>query len=98
VSAYDWFGSIAMLPLATALAGPAESALGRTNALWGCAALIVLVTAVVLCVPEVRELRRRTPPVTVSPSASASASVPRPATEPGPVPGTVTAPGAPDGT
>lgn len=40
---------------------PAESALGRPNALWGCAAVIVLVTAAVLCVPEVRTLRRRTP-------------------------------------
>jgi MFS family permease len=29
VSAYDWFGSVAMLPLATALAGPAESLFGR---------------------------------------------------------------------
>ena len=50
VSAYDWFGSVAMLPLATALAGPAENAFGRTAALWGCAALVVLVTAAVLCV------------------------------------------------
>lgn len=72
VSAYDWFGSIAMLPLATALAGPAESSLGRANALWACAALVLLVTAAVLCVPEVRNLRRRTP----------SAPVPGPA--PGP--------------
>ncbi|MFD0313571.1 MFS transporter [Streptomyces flavalbus] len=59
VSAYDWFGSVALLPLATALAGPTETAFGRENALWGCAALIVVVTALVLTVPEVRELRRR---------------------------------------
>ncbi|MFI8536899.1 MFS transporter [Streptomyces aquilus] len=58
VSAYDWFGSVAMVPLATALAGPAESAFGRSPALWGCAALVVLVTAAVLCVPDVRNLRR----------------------------------------
>ena len=64
VSAYDWFGSVAMVPLATALAGPAETAFGRTPALWGCAALIVLVTAAVLCVPDVRNLRRRGKPVT----------------------------------
>ncbi|KUL76774.1 MULTISPECIES: MFS transporter [unclassified Streptomyces] len=64
VSAYDWFGSIAMVPLATALAGPAETAFGRTPALWGCAALIVVVTAAVLCVPDVRNLRRRSKPVT----------------------------------
>ncbi|WP_425264646.1 MFS transporter [Streptomyces curacoi] len=60
VSAYDWFGSVALVPLATALAGPAEAAFGRTSALWGCAALVVVVTAAVLCVPDVRNLRRRT--------------------------------------
>ncbi|MFD9820876.1 MFS transporter [Streptomyces violascens] len=60
VSAYDWLGSIAMVPPATALAGPAQSAVGRTSALWGCSALIVLLTAAVLCVPDVRRLTRRT--------------------------------------
>ncbi|WP_249416441.1 MFS transporter [Streptomyces sp. TS71-3] len=60
VSAYDWLGSIGMLPVATALAGPAEQAVGRTAALWGCAALVVLVTAAVLLVPDVRRLTRRT--------------------------------------
>lgn len=63
VSAYDWFGSIAMVPLATALAGPAEAAFGRTTALWSCSALVVVVTAAVLCVPDVRNLTRRTKPV-----------------------------------
>ncbi|WSV00647.1 MFS transporter [Streptomyces sp. NBC_01023] len=60
VSAYDWLGSLAMLPLATALAGPAEQAFGRTASLWGCAGLVVLLTAAVLCVPGVRNLTRRT--------------------------------------
>lgn len=59
ISAYDWFGSIALMPLAAAAAGPTESAFGRTAALWGCAALVTVVTAAVLCVPEVRNLRRR---------------------------------------
>lgn len=59
VSAYDWFGSVAMVPLATAAAGPVESLVGRSEALWGCAALIVLVTAGVLLVPDVRNLTRR---------------------------------------
>ncbi|MFJ8822332.1 MFS transporter [Streptomyces sp. NPDC102467] len=61
VSAYDWFGSVAMVPLATALAGPAESAFGRTPSLWGCAALVVVATTAVLFVPDVRNLRRRPP-------------------------------------
>ncbi|MGQ4382403.1 MFS transporter [Streptomyces sp. SAS_270] len=64
VSAYDWFGSIAMTPLALALAGPAEEAFGRTASLWGCATLVVVVTAAVLCVPDVRNLTRRTRAVT----------------------------------
>ncbi|MFD6248708.1 MFS transporter [Streptomyces roseolus] len=59
VSAYDWFGSTALLPLTTALAGPAESAFGRTASLWGAAALMTLVTGLVLLVPDVRNLTRR---------------------------------------
>ncbi|MEU6350765.1 MFS transporter [Streptomyces sp. NPDC047072] len=77
VSAYDWFGSVALIPLATALAGPAESAFGRTPALWGCSALIVLVTAAVLFIPDVRNLRRNTKEVTQTP-VSGSADAERP--------------------
>ncbi|PWI19930.1 MFS transporter [Streptomyces sp. Act143] len=78
VSAYDWFGSVAMVPLATALAGPAESAFGRSTALWGCAALVVVVTAAVLCVPDVRNLRRTTKRVAQSAPGTASADAERP--------------------
>ncbi|WP_317442125.1 MFS transporter [Streptomyces collinus] len=73
VSAYDWFGSVALMPLATALAGPAESALGRTGSLWGCSGLVVLVTALVLLVPDVRRLTRRTTRAAVAPLPSADA-------------------------
>lgn len=74
VSAYDWLGSIAMVPLATALAGPAQDAVGRTPALWGCSALVALLTAAVLCVPDVRRLTRRTTTVTAgAPLGSADA-------------------------
>jgi hypothetical protein len=72
VSAYDWFGSVAMVPLATALAGPAESAFGRTESLWGCAALVVLATSAVLFVPDVRNLRRRSPAEVTAPAVAAS--------------------------
>jgi hypothetical protein len=51
VAAYDWLGSIAMVPLATALAGPAETVLGRSAALWSCSALIMLLTAAVRAYP-----------------------------------------------
>ncbi|MFG2790298.1 MFS transporter [Streptomyces sp. NPDC048419] len=80
VSAYDWFGSIALVPVATALAGPAEEAFGRTASLWGCSVLVVVVTAAVLCVPDVRNLRRTTRPVLEStgPAKDASADAERP--------------------
>ncbi|WKV75225.1 MFS transporter [Streptomyces sp. PCS3-D2] len=90
VSAYDWFGSVSMLPLATALAGPAESAFGRTEALWGCASLVVVVTALVLLVPDVRRMTRKPPvrptggPVAFEPAATPSAPVPAPFTTPFP--------------
>ncbi|MFI6357156.1 MFS transporter [Streptomyces sp. NPDC050743] len=76
VSAYDWFGSVSLIPLAMALAGPAESAFGRPAALWGCAGLVVLVTALVLLVPDVRTLSRRGRPVVAAPAASADAERP----------------------
>ncbi|MFI9612554.1 MFS transporter [Streptomyces sp. NPDC052023] len=78
VTAYDWFGSVAMVPLATAMAGPAEVAFGRTAALWGCATLVVVVTAAVLCVPDVRNLRRRTHQVAAKGAPAGSAEAERP--------------------
>ncbi|GAA3814913.1 MFS transporter [Streptomyces phyllanthi] len=63
VAAYDWFGSVSLVPVATALAGPAESAVGRPAALWGCSALVVAATAAVLCVRDVRTLTLRSRPV-----------------------------------
>ncbi|KOG51406.1 MFS transporter [Streptomyces griseoflavus] len=59
VSSYDWFGSLAITPVATALAGPVQDLIGRTAALWGCSALIALLTAAALCVRDVRRLTRR---------------------------------------
>jgi len=59
VSAYDWLGSIAVMPLGLALAGPAAAAFGRTESLWGSAVLVVALTAAVLVLPDVRRLERR---------------------------------------
>ncbi|MFD3329684.1 MFS transporter [Streptomyces sp. NPDC058701] len=67
VSAYDWFGSLSMTPLATALAGPVESAFGRSPALWGCAVLVLLPTAAVLLVPDVRRITRKAGPAGPAP-------------------------------
>ncbi|WP_445516003.1 MFS transporter [Streptomyces sp. NEAU-174] len=83
VSAYDWFGSVAMVPLATALAGPAEEAFGRAGSLWGCSALILALTLAVLTVPDVRRLRRReTEPVAEGGPAAATDTAPDTASEP----------------
>ncbi|PJE97875.1 MFS transporter [Streptomyces carminius] len=74
VSAYDWLGSVALVPVATAAAGPVEAAVGRSAALWGCSALVVLLTAAVLCVPDVRNLVRRdgsAPPAVAATAAAA---------------------------
>ncbi|MFD7986398.1 MFS transporter [Kitasatospora indigofera] len=60
VSAYDAFGSLALAPVGTALAGPAAGALGTGGALWTCAAVTVLLSVLVLAEPQVRRLSRRT--------------------------------------
>ncbi|MEV7465172.1 MFS transporter [Streptomyces kronopolitis] len=79
VSSYDWLGSLAMVPAATALAGPVQDLIGTRAALWGCSALIVLLTAAVLCVPGVRRLTRRTKPEPAAGRAdSPAAGAPKP--------------------
>ncbi|MFC8448333.1 MFS transporter [Kitasatospora sp. NPDC057223] len=74
VSAYDAFGSLALAPLGTALAGPAAHALGLGGALWTCAGLTVLLGVLVLAEPQVRRLGRHA----TGPAATAGA-VPAPA-------------------
>ena len=69
VYSYDALGSIGLVPLGYALAGPAADAFGVRATLWGAAAIGVGVTLAVLLVRDVRTLERATP----SPSpASAS--------------------------
>ncbi len=81
VSSYDWLGSIALIPVATALAGPVQDLVGRPAALWGCSALVVVLTAAVLCVPDVRRLRRTEHPAPGTAGAAAAARADRPAAE-----------------
>ncbi|MGH7287177.1 MAG: MFS transporter [Myxococcota bacterium] len=57
VSAYDVVGSIALVPFGEVLAGFSVEAFGAPVTLLWAAAAIVLPTAAVLCVPEVRHLR-----------------------------------------
>ena len=62
VSAYDALGSLALAPLGTAVAGPLADDFGTSPVLVAGGALIVVLTAAVLIVPEVRKLRRHTAP------------------------------------
>ncbi|CAM5659560.1 MFS transporter OS=Kitasatospora aureofaciens OX=1894 GN=GCM10010502_40570 PE=4 SV=1 [Kitasatospora aureofaciens] len=78
VTAYDELGSYSLAPVGTALAGPAAVALGLSGALWACAALCLVLSAVVLIDPQVRRLTRRDPRRS-SPDAPVSAVEPAPA-------------------
>jgi MFS family permease len=59
VYSYDALGSIGLVPIGYALAGPVADAIGVRATLWGAAAIGVAVTLAVLAVREVRTLERR---------------------------------------
>jgi predicted MFS family arabinose efflux permease len=59
VSAYNWMGAMAFLPAGYAIAGPVAGAIGMSTTLWIGAAWIVVTTALVLCVRDVRDFRVR---------------------------------------
>jgi predicted MFS family arabinose efflux permease len=56
---YDALGSFIVIPLGAAVAGPVAETFGVAETLVGSALLIVLATALVLLIDEVRDLRRR---------------------------------------
>ena len=58
VGAYDWMGSLALLPLGLVIAGPVALAVGDRATLLGAAAWVLASSLVVLAVPSVRALRR----------------------------------------
>jgi MFS family permease len=66
VSAYDWLGSIALLPAGYALAGPLAIVLGLNGALWLSVGVIIVSTALTLAVPDVRRLRAPPAPAAVA--------------------------------
>jgi MFS family permease len=57
VSSYDWFGSLAFVPLGYILAGPLAATLGIRVALLAAAAWTVASCVTVLCTPSIRNLR-----------------------------------------
>jgi predicted MFS family arabinose efflux permease len=68
VSAYDWFGSLALEPLGLALVGPLAAGVGISTTLWLAAAVILACQFATLSVPSVRRLRAwpGTPPPTTT--------------------------------
>ncbi|AGS73001.1 integral membrane efflux protein [Streptomyces collinus] len=58
IHAYDVAGSLAMMPVGRALAGPAAAALGTDRVLPAAAAISLVVPAVMLAVPAIRGLVR----------------------------------------
>jgi hypothetical protein len=57
VSAYDWFGSTATLPLGFALVGPLSHAFGISGALWLGAAVALVSSTALVAIPDVRRAR-----------------------------------------
>jgi MFS family permease len=71
VYSYDALGSIGLVPIGYALAGPIADAIGVRATLWGAAAIGIGVTLAVLLVRDVRTLERRATaqqPVAATPS------------------------------
>jgi hypothetical protein len=60
IHAYEVAGSVAMVPVGQALAGPAASLFGASRVLQTGAAVAVGVAVTLLAVPAVRNLRRAT--------------------------------------
>jgi hypothetical protein len=59
VSAYDYLGSVALLPVGYAIAGPLSAAIGARPMLLGGGVWVGLSSLVVLGVPAVRQLAAR---------------------------------------
>jgi MFS family permease len=72
LSSYDALGSFALAPVGTAVAGPLAGSLGTRAVLAAGAVAIVLLSAAVLLVPEVRHLERQLPSGPDQPGAAAS--------------------------
>ncbi|QOV44187.1 MFS transporter [Streptomyces chromofuscus] len=76
IHAYDVAGSLAMLPVGQALAGPAAVALGADRVLLVSGAMSFVVVIALLSVPAIRGLVRVDTPVTRAPSSAPPAAPP----------------------
>jgi MFS family permease len=69
VSSYDWFGSLAFYPLGLAVWGPVATVIGISASLWLAFGLAVVLTLMLISVPDIRHLPAATPP---APQSAAS--------------------------
>ncbi|HEV2856986.1 MAG TPA: MFS transporter [Solirubrobacterales bacterium] len=67
VTAYDWFGSLALQPIGLALIGPVAAGLGISTTLWLGAVTMTLCLLAVIAVPSVRRLETTVPDPTPVP-------------------------------
>jgi MFS family permease len=58
VISYDWLGSLVLMPLGFAVAGPVSKAIGIDTTLWLSAALLLVSSAAIALVPSVRAITR----------------------------------------
>jgi Major Facilitator Superfamily len=70
VTAYDWFGALALAPVGLALVGPLASAIGTSAALWACGAIEWALAGALLAVRDVRTLPPRPQPPEVTPDVA----------------------------
>ena len=68
VSSYDVLGSFALIPIGVATMGPIAGAIGVEETLLGAAVVVVVATIAVVCVGDVRNLRRLEPRPTRAPA------------------------------
>jgi MFS family permease len=88
VASIAWLLSLGVFPLRLAVAGPAADAFGTRLPLLAGAVWILASTAIVLAVPNVRELRLQdAPPPASARSDEVPAGRPDPVTRPGGAPG-----------
>jgi MFS family permease len=62
VSSYDWFGSLAFYPLGLAVWGPVAAVIGIGVSLWLAFGLAIVLTLMLISVPDIRDLPAAAPP------------------------------------
>jgi hypothetical protein len=61
VTAYDWFASLALAPVGSAIVGPIALAVGMEPTLWAGFVVITALNLVAISIPSIRGLRSGPP-------------------------------------